>query len=327
MKKVIVVGLGSMGKRRIRLIRLINPQTVICGVDSQESRREEAEKQFGIITHGSIQEAVANESPEAGFVCTSPLSHRAVITELLEAGLHVFTEINLISDGYSELVELAGKKGKKLFLSSTFLYRKDIRYMIDRVRNEKVDYIIHIGQYLPDWHPWENYRNFFVGDKRTNGCREIMAIDFPWILSAFGKVRDLHVRSSKNSDLDLDYDDNYILSLEHENGSKGVVVCDLLSRKAVRSALIFSDQLQISWNGVPDSLTEYDIENKCDRKIETYTEELDHQSAYAANIIENAYMDEIRTFFGMTEGTMEPYYTFEDDLYTLKLIDRIEGIS
>ena len=86
MKKVIVVGLGSMGKRRIRLIRLINPQTVICGVDSQESRREEAEKQFGIITHGSIQEAVANESPEAGFVCTSPLSHRAVITELLEAG-------------------------------------------------------------------------------------------------------------------------------------------------------------------------------------------------------------------------------------------------
>ena len=327
MKKVIVVGLGSMGKRRIRLIRLIDPQIMICGVDSQEFRREEAEKQFGIITHSSIQEAVANELPEAGFVCTSPLSHRAVITELLNAGLHVFTEINLISDGYSELVELAKQKGRKLFLSSTFLYRKDIRYMIDRVCDEKVDYIIHIGQYLPDWHPWENYKSFFVGDKRTNGCREIMAIDFPWILSAFGKVKDLHVRSSKNSDLDLDYDDNYILSFEHENGSKGVVVCDLLSRKAVRSALIFSDQLQISWNGVPDSLMEYDIENKCDRRIKTYTEELDHQSAYAANIIENAYMDEIRTFFGMIEGIMEPYYTFEDDLYTLKLIDRIEGIS
>ena len=327
MKRVIVVGLGSMGKRRIRLIRQIDPQIVVCGVDSQESRCGETKDRFGITTYRSIQEAIDCESPEAGFVCTSPLSHKAVITELLNKGLHVFTEINLLSDGYSEIVELARQKEKKLFLSSTFLYRKDIRYMIERVQNKKLDYIIHIGQYLPDWHPWENYKSFFVGDKRTNGCREIMAIDFPWILSAFGKVKDLHVRSSKNSDLDLDYDDNFILSLEHESGSKGVVICDLLSRKAVRSALIFSDQLQISWNGVPDSLIEYDIENKCDKKIETYSEELDHQSAYAANIIENAYMEEIRTFFCMIDGTTEPYYTFEDDLYTLKLIDQIEGIS
>ena len=325
MKKAIVVGLGSMGKRRIRLIKLIDPQIRICGVDFMKSRREEAEKQFEITTYSSIQEAIESESPEAGFVCTAPLSHKSVITELLNAGLHVFTEINLINDGYSDLVNLSNKKGKKMFLSSTFLYRKDIRYIINRVCNERVDYIIHIGQYLPDWHPWENYKNFFVGDKRTNGCREIMAIDFPWILSAFGKVKDLYVRSSKNSDLDLDYDDNYIISFEHENGSKGVVICDLLSRKAVRSALIFSDRLQISWNGVPDSLTEYDIDNKCDRKVITYTEELDHQSAYAANIIENAYMEEIITFFGIIEGTTEPYYSFEDDLYTLKLIDQIEG--
>ena len=327
MDKVIVVGLGSMGKRRIRLLRQIKQSIEVIGVDSQEERRAESEQLFGIMTCASIADAIRKGAPEAGFVCTSPLSHRAIITELLENGLNVFTEINLVSDGYQDMMELARRKGKTLFLSSTFLYRKDIRYMIDRVKNEKVDYIIHIGQYLPDWHPWENYKNFFVGDKRTNGCREIMAIDFPWILAAFGKVKDVHVRASKDSDLDLDYADNYILSFEHENGSKGVVVCDLLSRKAVRSALIFSDKLQISWNGVPDSLMEYDIENKCDKKIQTYVEELDHQSAYASNIIENAYMDEIRIFFGVVEGVETAPYSFEDDLYTLALIDRIEDMT
>lgn len=326
MNSVLVVGLGSMGKRRIRLIRQLDLKISIVGVDSQESRREECKELYGIQAFSSIQEALGSVPAEAGFVCTSPLSHRAMITELLNNALHVFTEINLISDGYREMMTLAKEAGKELFLSSTFLYRKDIRYMIDRVKNEKVNYIIHIGQYLPDWHPWESYKNFFVGDKRTNGCREIMAIDFPWILSAFGRVKDTHVRSSKDSDLDLDYADNYIISMEHESGSKGVVVCDLLSRKAVRSALIYSDKLQISWNGVPDSLSEYDIENKCDKKIQTYTEELDHQSAYAANIIENAYLEEIKTFFGLIDGTKKASYSFEDDLYTLSLIDKIEGL-
>ena len=214
-----------------------------------------------------------------------------------------------------------------MFLSSTFLYRNDIRYMISRVKNRKADYIIHTGQYLPDWHPWENYKNFFVGDKRTNGCREIMAIDFPWILAAFGPMKDVHVRASKDSDLELDYNDNYLISAEHENGSKGVIVVDLLSRKAVRSVLIFSERMQISWDGTPESLTEYDIEHKCDLKPETYGEKVEHRAAYAANIIENAYAEEIRTFFGTIRGTAEPRYTFEDDLYTLSVIDRIEGIK
>ncbi|MEG2951447.1 MAG: Gfo/Idh/MocA family oxidoreductase [Clostridia bacterium] len=325
MKNMMVVGLGSMGKRRIRLTKMLVPDARICGVDSQSARREDAETQFGISTYESIAQAIEKESPEAGFVCTSPLAHHAVIMELLHADLHVFTEINLISDGYDEMLALAKAKERVLFLSSTFLYRKDIRYMINRVKNEKVDYMIHIGQYLPDWHPWESYKSFFVGDKRTNGCREIMAIDFPWVLSAFGKVTDMHVRSSKNSDLELDYDDNYILSFAHENGSKGVVVVDLLSRKATRNALIFSDKLQLSWNGVPDSLMEYSIAEKCDQPVQTYHEALDHQSAYASNIIENAYMDEIRSFLGLIEGTATAAYTFEDDLYTLSLIDRIEG--
>lgn len=322
---VLVIGLGSMGKRRIRLMKQVYPELNICGVDAQESRRDESANLFGIRTYKELNQAIINEKPEAGFVCTSPLSHSALIQRLLEAGLHVFTEINLIPDGYEENVAQAEEKERVLFLSSTFLYRKDIRYMIERVQNEKVNYIIHIGQYLPDWHPWESYKNFFVGDRRTNGCREIMAIDLPWVLAAFGKVMDLHVRSSKDSDLELDYNDNYIISMEHENGSKGVLVCDLLSRKAVRSVLIYSDKLQISWNGVPDSLMEYDIENKCDRSIRTYHEELDHQAAYAANIIENAYMDEIRTFFGIIEGKKQSRYGFREDLYTLSLIDQIEG--
>lgn len=325
MEKVLVVGLGSMGKRRIRLLKQWDPEIRIFGVDSQAERQKEAEELFGIPCFSDIRDAAEHADPEAGFVCTAPLSHAAIILELLQNGLHVFTEINLVDDQYPEILKTAKEKQKTVFLSSTLLYRKDIQYIISKTKDQRVNYTIHTGQYLPDWHPWENYKDFFVGNIRTNGCREIMAIDLPWILSAFGKVKDLHVFKSKDSSLDLDYEDSYIISMEHENGSKGVFVCDLLSRKSGRSAEIFSEDLYITWKGTPDSLTEFDKETKTDQTIRTYREEIDQQNAYASNIIENAYLEEIRTFFGVIRGTEQPRYGFEDDLYTLSVINRIEG--
>ena len=316
-----------MGKRRIRLIRRMDPSLIVCGVDGQETRREEAAEQFGIACFPTIAEAAAEGLPEAGFVCTSPLAHHAIIMELLQMGAHVFTELNLVSDGYEEMIDLARKKEKVLFLSSPFLFRKDVRFMIEQSRDRRVDYIYHTGQYLPDWHPWENYKDFFVGNARTDACREIMAVDFPWLLAAFGKVKDIHVRKSKNSSLELDYDDNYVISMEHENGSKGVFVCDLLSRKGGRSADIFAEDLYLQWRGTPDSLSRWDTTLGKSVPVETYTEELEHQAAYASNIIENAYTAEIETFFRVIDGAASAPYTFEDDLYTINLINQIEGKS
>ncbi len=327
MKRAIVVGLGSMGKRRIRLIRQIDPSLQLCGVDGQASRRKETEELFGIPCFDSIREAAAAGAPDYGIVCTSPLPHRAIITEFLNLGAHVFTEINLVSDGYEDMIALAKEKEKVLFLSSPFLFRKDVLYMIEQCRDRKVNYIIHTGQYLPDWHPWESYKDFFVQNVRTDACREIMAVDLPWLLTAFGKVTDLHVRKSKNSALELNYEDNYIISLEHENGSKGVYACDLISRRGGRSAEIFSEDMHLSWQGTPESLTRWDIEAKKNVPVETYTESLDHQAGYASNIIENAYVAELETFFRAAEGKAEAPYSFEDDLYTIGLINQIEGRS
>ncbi len=327
MKRIIVVGLGSMGKRRIRLLQQMDSSLLICGVDEKPDRRAETADQYGISCFSSVSEAVAEVSPGMGLVCTSPLPHRAIITDLLQRDMHVFTELNLISDGYEEMIALSKKKGKVLFLSSPFLYRRDVQYLISHSREQPVNYMIHTGQYLPDWHPWENYQDFFVHDVRTNACREIMAVDLPWILTAFGRVTDLHVRKSKNSSLDLNYEDNYILSMEHESGSKGVFVCDLLSRKGGRSAEIISENMYLSWQGTPDSLTRWDPVTGKMAPVTTYTETLDHQAAYASNIIENAYREELETFFRAADRTAEIPYTFEDDLYTVGLIDRIEGRS
>ena len=45
---ICVVGLGSMGKRRIRLLKKIVSNTIIIGVDSNYNRAKTVAKEYGI---------------------------------------------------------------------------------------------------------------------------------------------------------------------------------------------------------------------------------------------------------------------------------------
>ena len=104
--ELLVVGLGSMGKRRARLIRGVEPSAALAGVDFAPARREEA-RALGIEPYESIAAAVAARHFDAAFVCTAPLTHAGIIGELLDAGLPVFTELNLVDDGYDALIAKA----------------------------------------------------------------------------------------------------------------------------------------------------------------------------------------------------------------------------
>lgn len=326
--KVLVVGLGSMGKRRIRLLQKRADIDLIVGIDSNPERRKEAKSLYSIETAESILYAVSTHKPDCAFICVSPLSHSAIIRECLENNLHVFTEINLVSDGYEENIRLSQERNKVLFLSSTFLYREEVKYIRSRVKQEtgKINYIYHIGQYLPDWHPWESYNNFFVGNKRTNGCREIMAIEMPWLIETFGEIDSVYSTHGKMSSLDIDYDDNYIIQLCHKNGNRGCLIIDVVSRKAVRNFEAYSEKLHISWNGTPSGLTDYDIISKHAVSVKLY-DDVERIEGYQATVIENGYASEINEFFDVISGKKQQTYGFEKDLITLGWLDRIEGIS
>ncbi|ADL51937.1 Gfo/Idh/MocA family protein [Clostridium cellulovorans] len=325
--KLLVVGLGSMGKRRIRLLKQYFDEVEVFGIDLSIERRDIVEKEFNVKTFASIQDAKNNLKLDGVIICTSPLSHHKIIMECINYNLNVFTEINLVADSYDEIIKLAKEKNVTLFLSSTMLYRKEIDYISTKVKQSrnKVNYIYHIGQYLPDWHPWENYKDFFVNEKRSNGCREILAIEMPWIYKVFGKITNIKVNKSNSSSLELNYYDTYQILLTHDNGSLGMLSIDVVSRKAIRNLEVFGEDIHVFWKGTPQSLSEYDIETKKENNIETYMK-VDKNNNYSENIIENAYLDELKTFIDKIKGTNNEKYTFEDDKYVLSILDQIEGV-
>lgn len=325
--KLVVIGLGSMGKRRIRLLKSLYPEREIIGVDTSEERQNQAKQEYNIAVCSAIDNLSASDIKYA-FVCTSPLSHADIINSCLKNKWHVFTEINLVNDRYEENIKLAENNNLKLFISSTPMYRKEIKFIKDKVGsvNEKISYMYHVGQYLPDWHPWESYNNFFINNKKTNGCRELFAIELPWIFDVFGEVIDFKVIKNKITKLNIDYNDIYFVLFKHKTGHTGVITVDVVSRKAVRNLEIFGENIHIFWEGTPDTLYDLDINNKQKKKINLY-QKVEHDSKYADNIIEDAYKEEIINFFDVIEDNTKQYHNFSKDIDILKIIDKIEGIE
>lgn len=326
--KFLIIGLGSMGQRRIRLLLKRFERECLCGADISTKKRMQIESLFGIKTYSDYEVAISHENPDAALVCTSPLSHGEIICRCIAHGLHVFSEINLVSTQYDAMIAQAKQQQVVLFLSSTQLYRREIQAITNVVaqHGKPVNYRYHVGQYLPDWHPWDKKKDFFIWDKRTDGCREIFAIELPWLIRAFGAIVDFTVVKDKMSNLEIDYPDNYILILQHESGSKGVFMVDVLTRKAQQALLVYSDTLYLTWEGTPESLCRYDIVKKTTETIPTY-DIVERRDGYTKNNIENAYEEELAAFLMMISGEKSNVrYTFEEDLHTLTLIDRIEGM-
>lgn len=324
--KIIVIGLGSMGRRRARLLQRIGDNEIV-GVDLSDERRENAEDELGIITYGTLEDAMRDESVEAAVICTPPLSHASFVEKCLDCGLHVFTELNLVKDGYEENGAKARENGLVWFPSSTFLYRKEIEKIKELIGVKPMGaWTYHVGQYLPDWHPWESYQDFFVADARTSGVRELLAIELPWLVDIFGPIKETRCFTQKISALDLPYQDTIIVAVEHKGGTIGALLVDVVCRTAVRDFSFTSEDCYIRWDGSPTGLRVLDIASQKMMDVDVYgSDGAEQRGEYARFIVEDAYASELMAFVEAVEHGASLRWTLEEDGRILGIIDDLEN--
>jgi len=71
-KRILICGLGSMGKRRLRLLQSYLLDFDIFGTDIRPDRCRQAEAEFGIRTFTDYKAAYTMANPFVVFVCTAP---------------------------------------------------------------------------------------------------------------------------------------------------------------------------------------------------------------------------------------------------------------
>jgi predicted dehydrogenase len=323
--RFLIVGLGSMGKRRIRNLRALKLDDVV-GFDTQGERRSEAQRQLGVDVATSFEEGLSKR-PDALIISTPPDRHLPYAMEAARRDIHFFMEASVLLDGMDTLISECKDRRIVAAPSSTMRFHPSIQTMKRLVDENAIGKILsinyHSGQYLPDWHPWEDYRKYYVSRKETGGCREIVAFELSWITWLLGSVERVSCMKGKLSRLEADIDDIYQMLLEFHEGAIGSVQVDVISRVPYRSLKMIGEEGVIVWDWSKRVVSVYNTSS------EGWKNYLQEKGRVVEGYVmeDDMYVEEMRHFIGAIEGKHQYMYSLEDDHKILELLYAAERSS
>lgn len=308
--RFLIVGLGSMGKRRIRNL-LVNGEKDIVGYDIRPDRNAEAKGKYGIKIVDKLSD-ITPEDFDAMIISTSPEAHGDYIRFALRHKKHFFVEHPANDDGYDEIFKNHDKTVKAP--SCTFLFYTPVKMIKKFLGENKIGKILafqyHMGQYLPDWHPWEDFRDVYFSKKDTGACREMFAFELIWLNWLLGsKVAEIFGQIAKLTDLDMMADDIYLASLNYANGIRGNIMIDVISRKSFRSLRILGRDGVLEWERFDSVIKIYKAKIK---KTEIIKVPKGHPETGYLNE-EEMYHEEIRSLLGAINGKNKYPHSFKEN--------------
>lgn len=325
MKKFLVIGLGSMGKRRVRCLQTLGiSKENIYGLDQREDRCNEAKEKYGIQIVRDENE-VDFTQVDAVIVSLPPDRHFEGVRIALQYNKPVFVEASVILKEVQHIKE-CNVNNIYIAPSCTFLFHpviKKIKNIVSSNMYGKVcNFSYHSGQYLPDWHPWENVNEFYASNRATGGAREIVPYELTWITDVFGYPNEVKGYFRKTANVGCDIEDSYVCSLDYGH-MVGSLMVDVVGRNALRNLVINFEQAQLQWRSDADLFEIFEVNTRAWKRIEI--EKMIHEEGYNKNINENMYIDEIDAFLRGIKNMKEYPNTIDKDISILRLLVQIEN--
>jgi len=232
--RFLVIGLGSMGRRRIRNLRALGHDD-IAGFDIDARRVRQVSSELNIEVFNEFGEAIREFDPEALIVSTSPEAHLDYLDFAVAQRLSCFVEASVVDpDGLKKVAMAADKVGVLVAPSCTMKFfggpTRVCQLIQDGVIGKPLTFSYHTGQWLPDWHPWESIKDYYVSSRSTGGCREIVPFELTWLNGIFGFPEPISCFKSKLSQLDADIDDVYSFVLKYPGNLVGSILIEVLSQ-------------------------------------------------------------------------------------------------
>jgi predicted dehydrogenase len=321
----LIVGLGSMGKRRIRCLKALGFEGHITGFDKRADRRNEARDLYKISVIDEISK-VSLIDFDCLIISVPPDKHAEYIRLAINHRIPAFVEASVNIEGLEELNQAAKKAGVFIAPSCTMLFHpaiKDIKRILQSGEFGKItNFSYHSGQYLPDWHPWEKVTDYYVSNKETGGGREIVPFELTWIVDLIGFPQKVTGFFGRTLDVGADIDDTYVISMDFGT-CFGALTVDVASRFATRSLILNLENGQILWNWNEHQIKIYDAINQ--RWISYQHPDGTSVAGYNKNIIDDMYVGELKSFVDCVRDKMTYPNSLDKDIAVLKILNRAEG--
>jgi len=310
------VGYGSIGKRHVKNL-LLNKSIKVIIVTKQKNLLNNSR----IKIVNNLDDGI-KENPDIAFVTNETRFHVPVAIKLAKNGIHLFIEKPL-SDSLNKINTLQKiVKNKKLvtMVGCNFRFFPSISKIKKLVEQNKIGKVISVqiesGSYLPDWHPYEDYRKGYAARKDLGGgvtLTQIHEIDYlKWF---FGNPIEVCSLSGKFSNLQLDVDDYCTSILKFKKNIICEIHLDFFQRPQYKRCKIRGLKGIIEWNSESNDLRIFNLKKKIWEKVHL---EKNYKLTQKKKL-NSMYEDEVKYFLNCVEKKKNTINSLNDSIDTLKI--------
>lgn len=316
-RRVLFVGLGGVGQRHLRNVRTLLGDSV--QIDAYRVRRERAllddqlrvvpegdvEQRYGVEVFSDLERALAR-GPDVVFVTNPSSLHVPVALAAARAGAHVFIEKPL-SHGLEDLEtleELLARKRRIGFVAYQLRRHPGFIRLRDLLAANALGNVLsvraEVGEYLPGFHPYEDYRRMYAARRDLGGGVTLSQIhELDLLYALFGMPSRLFAMGGKVSSLEIDVDDltSALLEFSSQDGRRIIAELhqDFFQRPPSRCVRVIGEQGRIEWSLSDRSLSVWDATGA----------RVEHQD-YSGFPRNQAFLDELGYFFACVERGERP---------------------
>jgi predicted dehydrogenase len=311
--KFLIAGYGSIGRRHMRNLLALGEKDILL-FRTGRSTLPDDELQ-GLVVETDLAGALAHR-PDAVIIANPTANHLDIAIPAARQGCHILIEkpISHSLDGALTFKQAVEKSGTRVLVGFQFRFHPGLikikEVIASGIIGRPVSARAHWGEYLPDWHPWEDYRKSYSA-RADLGGGVALTLSHPldylrWLL---GDAEVLWSAGKKASDLEIEVEDLAEFQLKFASGAYGSVHLDYFQQPATHTLEVTCTQGSIRWDNADGSTRVYASQ---DKQWQTYQP----PQGFERNML---FMDEMRHFIKVVKGEVEPLCTLEDGIKSMEL--------
>ena len=312
--KILIAGLGSIGRRHLRNLLTLGEQDILLYRTHQATMPDEELQAFPV--YSSLKKALL-EKPDAVIVSNPTALHLDVAIPAARAGCHLFLEkpVSHSLEGIDSLQTIVNISGVRVVVGYQFRFHpglKTVKQLLsEAVIGDLVSVQAHWGEYLPDWHPWEDFRvGYAARADLGGGVIRTLCHPLDYLRWLVGEVGSVYCTSSRRHTLGLQVEDSAHISLEFQNGVIGQVHLDYLQRPPEHSLKLIGSSGTILWNNTEGTASCY-LAQDPSWKHYPVPEGFERNSMFLA---------QMKNFLAVVRGEQEPVCSLQDGIEALKIV-------
>ena len=272
-------------------------------------------KLAGLPVETDLKAALAHH-PDAVIISNPTALHMEVAIPAAEAGCHILME-KPIADFLEKVDHLRASlvHGKgQLLVGFQFRYHPAFRqikaWLAEGAIGKVYSFRAHWGEYLPNWHPWEDYKRSYAARSELGGG-VVLTLTHPldylrWLL---GDVQSLWAFAGRLGNLEIDVTDSAEIGLQFAGGTSGTLHVDYLQRPPGHTLQIMGTGGLVQWDNTSGLASLYRAEGDRWEKSPLPT-------GFDRN---DLFLDELRHFIRVIQGFERPVCTLSDGAWALRL--------